>query len=80
MKTYSLVDLTQKELDAIFAALRMLQESVENGLDPASHAFNQSDVYTNSGEHEGLTREELDELCDNKMSDSRHVQPVGAYR
>lgn len=52
------IKINDKERDAILAGLRLLQENSEN-LPPMI-----GDIYTNCGEHSGLSFGEIDHLCE----------------
>lgn len=57
------MNLTQKENDAIIAALRLLASDMESKR-VLPNDGDIGDILTNGGEHEGLTSEEVDKLAE----------------
>lgn len=59
--------LNKKETDAILAGLRFLQKALELG-NVKPNDGDVGDILTDSGTHEGLNEEEIDDLID-KLQD-----------
>ena len=51
-------DLSNVERDAILASLRLWQRT------PEAERYAEHDIFTNMGIHDGLTIEEIDDLCE----------------
>lgn len=56
--------LGPKERDAVLAALRMLQSELERG-GPGCLPDPIRDIFTCGEDHDGITAEHIDELCEN---------------
>lgn len=50
---------TAQERDAVLTGLRMLQGAIHNGL-----LGDLEEIYTNSDQHEGLSIDDIDNLCE----------------
>lgn len=64
-----LVGLTREQKDAVYAALRYLATGLGRG-DVRPNDGDAGDVLTNGGKHEGLTAEEVHDLCDKLIADA----------
>ena len=64
-----LVGLTREQRDAVHAALRYLATGLSRG-DPRPNDGDVGDILTNGGKHDGLTAEDVRDLCDKLIPDA----------